>query len=180
MLNSDGTVTVVEPTNYPFDQQTAIDSQMTSGYVGDANYRGMIAHHSTREKGMLIFPGGTGHNDRTMLVVFSRNGSGISKGTPFSSGEPINNFKDQHAFFGPAGAHEDKFLYLGAASSGGNLNVGTGNITGTTVNTTGTDSSAAYSDSTNNGQLDISINGGGAGNIAIDHGGFSGTVLTRS
>jgi len=178
MLNSDGTVTVVEPTNYPFDQQTAIDSQMTSGYVGDANYRGMIAHHSTREKGMLIFPGGTGHNDRTMLVVFSRNGSGISKGTPFSSGEPINNFKDQHAFFGPAGAHEDKFLYLGAASSGGYLNVGTGNITGTTVNTTGTDSSAAYSDSTNNGQLDISINGGGAGNMAIDHGGFSGTVLT--
>ena len=178
MLNSDGTVTVVEPTNYPFDQQTAIDSQMTSGSIADLNNRGMIAHHSTREKGMLIFPGGTGHNDRTMLVVFSRNGSGISKGTPFSSGEPINNFKDQHAFFGPAGAHEDKFLYLGAASSGGYLNVGTGNITGTTVNTTGTDSSAAYSDSTNNGQLDISINSGGAGNMAIDHGGFSGTVLT--
>ena len=178
MLNTDGTVTVVEPTNYPFDQQTAIDSQMTTGYIGDSNYRGMIAHHSTREKGMLIFPGGTGHNDRTMLVVFSRNGSGISKGTAFSSGEPINNFKDQHAFFGPAGAHEDKFLYLGAASSGGNLNVGTGNITGTTVNTTGTDSSAAYSDATNNGQLDIGIGGGGTGGMAIDHGGFSGTVLT--
>jgi sugar lactone lactonase YvrE len=178
MLNSDGTVTVVEPTNYPFDQQTAIDTQMTSGYIGDLNYRGMIAQHSTREKGMLIFPGGTGHNDRTMLVVFSRNGSGISKGTAFSSGEPINNFKDQHAFFGPAGAHEDKFLYLGASASGGNLNVGTGNITGTTVNTTGTDSSSAYSDATNNGQLDIGIGGGGAGAMAIDHGGFSGTVLT--
>jgi hypothetical protein len=174
MLNSDGTVTVVEPTNYPFDQQTAIDSQMTSGYIGDSNYRGMIAHHSTREKGMLIFPGGTGHNDRTMLVVFSRNGSGISKGTAFSSGEPINNFRDQHAFFGPAGTHEDKFLYIGAATSGGNINVGTGNITGTTVNTTGTDSSAAYSNTTNNGQLNIGLNG----RMAVDHGGFNGTVLT--
>ena len=174
MLNTDGTVTVVEPTNYPFDQQTAIDSQMTSGYIGDSNYRGMIAHHSTREKGMLIFPGGTGHNDRTMLVVFSRNGSGISKGTPFSSGEPINNFRDQHAFFGPAGTHEDKFLYLGAATSGGNINVGTGNITGTTVNTTGTDSSAAYSNTTNNGQLNIGLNG----RMVVDHGGFNGTVLT--
>ena len=174
MLNSDGTVTVVEPTNYPFDQQTAIDSQMTSGYIGDLNYRGMIAHHSTREKGMLIFPGGTGHNDRTMLVVFSRNGSGISKGTAFSSGEPISNFRDQHAFFGPAGTHEDKFLYLGAATSGGNINVGTGNITGTTVNTTGTDSSAAYSNTTNNGQLNIGLNG----RMVVDHGGFNGTVLT--
>ena len=174
MLNTDGTVTVVEPTNYPFDQQTAIDSQMTSGYIGDSNYRGMIAHHSTREKGMLIFPGGTGHNDRTMLVVFSRNGSGISKGTAFSSGEPINNFRDQHAFFGPAGTHEDKFLYLGAATSGGNINVGTGNITGATVNTTGTNSSAAYSNTTNNGQLNIGLNG----RMVVDHGGFNGTVLT--
>ena len=168
MLNTDGTVTVVEPTNYAFNQQTAINSAMTSGLVGQNSYRAMIAHHSTREKAMLLFPGGTGHNDYNMLVMFTRSGSTVSTGNAFSTGNHFFN-RDPHAFFGPAGTYEDTFLYLSGRTAGSGtsfLKVGT--VTGTTIN----------------GLSNLS---GGDGTVTIGHtnnecafyhGGFSGNVLT--
>ena len=166
MLNTDGTVTVVEPTNYPFVRVSANNAQMTSGFGGASSYVGTIAHHSTREKAMLLFPGGTGHSDNNMLVPFIKSGSTISAGTAFASGNHLS-IRDPHAFFGPAGTYEDTFIYL-AASSNGNSILKVGTITGTTVN-------GLSNLSGGNGSVSI----GHSGNRCLFyHGGFSGDVLT--